>query len=104
MMSMFPSTGSKNSASVEYTGGPLMGDVSYTRYGVDLLLVFPPAAGYGHRRPRTDRHDPTATKGQRERSGLRTVLFSGGSAPPRAPVMWDRPTPRRGTSSVGLRC
>ena len=31
---MFPSTGSKNSATVEYTGGPLLGDVSFTRFGV----------------------------------------------------------------------
>jgi outer membrane protein insertion porin family len=31
---IFPATGSKNSASVEYTGGPLLGDVSYTRYGM----------------------------------------------------------------------
>ena len=31
---MFPSTGSKNSASVEYTGGPLLGDVSFTRFGL----------------------------------------------------------------------
>ncbi len=38
---MFPSTGSKNSASVEYTGGPLLGDVSYTRYGVTSSWFFP---------------------------------------------------------------
>jgi len=38
---MFPSTGSKNSASVEYTGGPFMGDVSYTRYGVSSAWFFP---------------------------------------------------------------
>jgi outer membrane protein insertion porin family len=38
---MFPSTGSKNSASVEYTGGPLMGDVSYTRYGATSAWFFP---------------------------------------------------------------
>ncbi len=31
---MFPTMGSKNSASVEYTGGPLLGDVSYTRFGL----------------------------------------------------------------------
>ena len=30
---MFPTTGSKNSASVEHTGGPFLGDVSFTRYG-----------------------------------------------------------------------
>ncbi|MBU1745558.1 MAG: outer membrane protein assembly factor BamA [Proteobacteria bacterium] len=38
---MFPSTGSKNSASVEYTGGPLQGDVSYTRYGATSAWFFP---------------------------------------------------------------
>ncbi|MCX5821850.1 MAG: outer membrane protein assembly factor BamA, partial [Deltaproteobacteria bacterium] len=38
---MFPSTGSRNSASVEYTGGPFMGDVSYTRYGVSSAWFFP---------------------------------------------------------------
>ena len=45
---MFPSTGSKNTASVEYTGGPLLGDVSFTRlgltsswfYGLPLDTVF----------------------------------------------------------------
>ena len=38
---MFPTTGSKNSASVEYTGGPLQGDVSYTRTGVTSTWFFP---------------------------------------------------------------
>ncbi len=38
---IFPSTGSKNSASVEYTGGPLLGDVSYTRYGAASSWFFP---------------------------------------------------------------
>jgi outer membrane protein insertion porin family len=38
---MLPSTGSRNSASVEYTGGPFMGDVSYTRYGVSSAWFFP---------------------------------------------------------------
>ncbi|MBW6486428.1 MAG: outer membrane protein assembly factor BamA [Syntrophobacterales bacterium] len=38
---MFPTTGSKNSASVEYTGGPLLGDVSYTRTGVSSTWFFP---------------------------------------------------------------
>jgi outer membrane protein insertion porin family len=38
---MFPSTGSKNTASVEYTGGPFMGDVSYTRYGMSSYWYFP---------------------------------------------------------------
>jgi outer membrane protein insertion porin family len=38
---MFPSSGSKNSASVEYTGGPFMGDVSYTRYGATSAWFFP---------------------------------------------------------------
>jgi outer membrane protein insertion porin family len=38
---IFPTTGSKNSASVEYTGGPLQGDVSYTRYGIVSTWFFP---------------------------------------------------------------
>jgi outer membrane protein insertion porin family len=38
---IFPSAGSKNSASVEYTGGPLMGDVSYVRYGATSAWFFP---------------------------------------------------------------
>jgi len=38
---IFPSTGSKNTASVEYTGGPLMGDVSFTRYGATSAWFFP---------------------------------------------------------------
>ena len=38
---MFPTTGSKNSASVEYTGGPLQGDVSYTRTGIVSTWFFP---------------------------------------------------------------
>jgi outer membrane protein insertion porin family len=38
---MFPSTGSRNSSSVEYTGGPFMGDVSYTRYGASSAWFFP---------------------------------------------------------------
>jgi outer membrane protein insertion porin family len=38
---IFPSTGSKNSASVEYTGGPLMGDISFTRYGASSAWFFP---------------------------------------------------------------
>jgi len=38
---IFPSAGSKNSASVEYTGGPLMGDVSYIRYGATSSWFFP---------------------------------------------------------------
>ena len=38
---MFPTRGSKNSASVEYTGGPLQGDVSYTRYGASSAWFFP---------------------------------------------------------------
>ncbi len=37
---MFPSTGSKNTGSVEYTGGPLLGDVSYTRYGATSSWFF----------------------------------------------------------------
>ncbi len=38
---IFPTTGSKNSASLEYTGGPLQGDVSYTRYGFTSTWFFP---------------------------------------------------------------
>ncbi|MEI7673097.1 MAG: outer membrane protein assembly factor BamA, partial [Deltaproteobacteria bacterium] len=38
---MFPSTGSKNSTSVEYTGGPLQGTVSYTRLGATSAWFFP---------------------------------------------------------------
>jgi outer membrane protein insertion porin family len=38
---MFPSRGSKNSVSMEYTGGPLMGDVSFTRYGLSSSWFFP---------------------------------------------------------------
>ena len=38
---IFPSSGSKNSASAEYTGGPLLGDVSYTRYGATSAWFFP---------------------------------------------------------------
>ncbi len=38
---MFPSTGSKNTGSVEYTGGPFLGDVSYTRYGATSSWFFP---------------------------------------------------------------
>lgn len=38
---MFPSKGSKNSASVTYAGGFLMGDASYTRVGVASSWFFP---------------------------------------------------------------
>ncbi len=38
---IFPSKGSKNSASVEYTGGPLMGDTGFTKYGVTSAWFFP---------------------------------------------------------------
>ena len=38
---IFPSTGSKNSASVEHTGGILLGDVSFTRYGMTSSWFFP---------------------------------------------------------------
>lgn len=38
---MFPSTGSKNTVSLEYTGGPLLGDVSFTRYGAVSAWFFP---------------------------------------------------------------
>ena len=80
---MFPSTGSKNSASVEYTGGPLLGDVSYTRFGADLLLVLRAPPGHRLRRPRKDRlHD-----GQRGERGpdLRAVLSRRDQLPSGAP-------------------
>jgi len=38
---IFPSKGSKNSASVEYTGGPLQGDTGFTKYGVTSSWFFP---------------------------------------------------------------
>ena len=38
---IFPTTGSKNTGSVEYTGGPLLGDVSFTRYGATSAWFFP---------------------------------------------------------------
>jgi outer membrane protein insertion porin family len=38
---IFPSRGSKNTVSVEYTGGPLLGDVSFTRYGATSSWFFP---------------------------------------------------------------
>jgi outer membrane protein insertion porin family len=38
---MFPSTGSKNTISLEHTGGPLQGDVSFTRYGATSAWFFP---------------------------------------------------------------
>jgi outer membrane protein insertion porin family len=38
---MFPSTGSKNTVSLEHTGGPLLGDVSFTRYGATSAWFFP---------------------------------------------------------------
>jgi len=38
---MFPSTGSKNTVSLEYTGGPLQGNISYTRYGGSSAWFFP---------------------------------------------------------------
>ena len=38
---MLPTTGSKNSASVEYTGGPLLGNVSFTRYGASSSWFYP---------------------------------------------------------------
>ena len=38
---MFPSKGSKNSATIDYTGGILQGDTSYTRYGVKSAWFFP---------------------------------------------------------------
>ena len=38
---MFPSKGSKNSATIDYTGGILQGDNSFTRYGVRSAWFFP---------------------------------------------------------------
>jgi len=38
---VFPSQGSRNSVAVEYTGGPFMGDVSFTRYGFSSAWFFP---------------------------------------------------------------
>ncbi len=38
---MFPTTGSKNNASLEHTGGIFQGDVSFTRYGVTSSWFFP---------------------------------------------------------------
>ncbi len=38
---ILPTSGSKNSLSVEYTGGPFMGDVSFTRYGLTSAWYFP---------------------------------------------------------------
>jgi outer membrane protein insertion porin family len=37
---IFASRGSKNSVSVEYTGGPFQGNVSYTRYGASSTWFF----------------------------------------------------------------
>lgn len=38
---MLPTRGSKNSVSAEYYGGPLMGDVSFTRYGASSSWFYP---------------------------------------------------------------
>jgi outer membrane protein insertion porin family len=38
---MFPSTGSKNSATIDFTGSILGGDTSFTRYGVRSAWFFP---------------------------------------------------------------
>ncbi|MDX9821933.1 MAG: outer membrane protein assembly factor BamA, partial [Syntrophales bacterium] len=38
---MFPSTGSKNTLSVEHTGGILQGDTSFTRYGISSAWFHP---------------------------------------------------------------
>ena len=38
---IFPSKGSKNSASIDYTGGFLQGDASFTRYGISSSWFFP---------------------------------------------------------------
>jgi outer membrane protein insertion porin family len=38
---MFPSKGSKNSATIDYTGGFLQGTASFTRYGISSSWFFP---------------------------------------------------------------
>ena len=38
---MFPSKGSKNSASIDYSGGILMGDAAFNRYGISSSWFFP---------------------------------------------------------------
>jgi len=38
---IFPSRGSKNSASLEYTGGFLQGDAGFTKYGITSAWFFP---------------------------------------------------------------
>jgi outer membrane protein insertion porin family len=38
---MFPSKGSKNSGTIEYSGGILQGETSFTRYGVKSSWFFP---------------------------------------------------------------
>jgi outer membrane protein insertion porin family len=38
---IFPSKGSKNSASIDYVGGILMGDAAFTRYGISSTWFFP---------------------------------------------------------------
>jgi outer membrane protein insertion porin family len=38
---MFPTKGSKNSATVDFTGGILLGDADFTRYGVRSAWFFP---------------------------------------------------------------
>jgi outer membrane protein insertion porin family len=38
---VFPSKGSKNSASMDYAGGFLQGDASFTRYGINSTWFFP---------------------------------------------------------------
>ncbi len=38
---IFPTTGSKNSGTIEYTGGILLGDVAYTKYTASSAWFFP---------------------------------------------------------------
>ncbi len=38
---IFPSKGSKNSASIDYSGGILMGDAAFNRYGISSTWFFP---------------------------------------------------------------
>jgi len=38
---IFPSKGSKNSATIDYVGGIMMGDAAFTRYGISSTWFFP---------------------------------------------------------------
>ncbi|MCK9230291.1 MAG: outer membrane protein assembly factor BamA [Syntrophales bacterium] len=43
---MMPSRGSRNSVAVEFTGGPLQGDASFTRYSGETRWFFPVVSDY----------------------------------------------------------